>query len=131
MRVWPLFFKAPFRVIHIANKRMVLRLRQQMIGVKLALSQEKTETKEMLVIYRKYTLNQANKEEMQAANKQFRDIIKGLGIGVFAVLPFAPITIPFVIKLGQWVGVDILPSSFAEISLMKKARKKNQENPPK
>jgi hypothetical protein len=33
-------------------------------------------------------------------------------LGVFAVLPFAPVTIPLVVKLGQWVGVDVLPSSF-------------------
>ena len=43
---------------------------------------------------------------------RFLDILKGLGLGVFAVLPFAPITIPLVVKLGHWVGVDVLPSSF-------------------
>jgi hypothetical protein len=35
---------------------------------------------------------------------------------VFAVLPFAPITIPVIVKLGKSVGVDILPSAFAELS---------------
>ncbi len=49
---------------------------------------------------------------MHTANEQFLDILKGLGLGVFAVLPFAPVTIPLVVKLGQWVGVDVLPSSF-------------------
>jgi len=28
------------------------------------------------------------------------------------VLPFAPLTIPLVVKLGSLVGVDVLPSSF-------------------
>ena len=80
--------------------------------VKLALAQEQDETKEMLSIYRKYTKRQASDVEMKIANKQFIDLLKGLGLGVFAILPFAPITIPIVVKVGSMVGVDILPSSF-------------------
>ncbi len=112
MKIWILIFKAPVRVIRIKRKRAGLRLKQQMLMIKTALSQEKAETKEMLVIYRKYTQRQASKAELKIANEQFVDIVKGLGIGVFAVLPFAPITIPVVIKLGKLVGVNILPSSF-------------------
>jgi len=41
-------------------------------------------------------------------------LAKGLGIGIFAVLPFAPLTIPFIIKLGKRMGIDILPSAFYE-----------------
>ena len=66
----------------------------------------------MLTIYRRYTQGQTSKEELKRANEQFVDILKGLGLGVFAVLPFAPITIPLVVKLGRMVGVDVLPSSF-------------------
>jgi len=80
--------------------------------LKLALSQEKAETKEMLSTYKKYTKKQATPEEITEANKQLVDILKGLGLGVFAILPFAPITIPILIKVGKRVGVDILPSSF-------------------
>jgi len=83
-----------------------------MIALKLALSQEKAETREMLSIYKKYTKNKATPEELLEANKQFIDILKGLGLGVFALLPFAPITIPILLKIGKMVGVDILPSSF-------------------
>ena len=66
----------------------------------------------MLSIYRRYTQGQTSKEELKRANEQFVDILKGLGLGVFAVLPFAPLTIPLVVKLGSLVGVDVLPSSF-------------------
>jgi hypothetical protein len=113
MRLWIHFVKAPIRVIVISRKRSTIRLKRQMLQVKLALSQEKAETKEMLGIYRKYTHRKASEEEMRIANKQFLDLLKGLGLGVFAVLPFAPITIPVMIKVGRWVGVDILPSSFS------------------
>ncbi|MDO6445518.1 hypothetical protein Q4493_06960 [Colwellia sp. 1_MG-2023] len=114
MKTWIYFFKAPRRVLSINRKRQLTKLKRQLIRVKIALAQEKVETKEMLSIYRRYTIKQATPEEMKQANRQFLDVLKGLGIGVFAVLPFAPITIPIVIKLGKWVGVDILPSSFNE-----------------
>lgn len=83
-----------------------------MLKVKIALAQEKVETKAMLSIYKRYTKRDASVEEMRIANQQFVDILKGLGIGIFAILPFAPITIPIMIKVGRLVGVEILPSSF-------------------
>ena len=112
MKVWVHFVKAPVRVVKIGSKRSSIRLRRTMLRVKLALSQEKAETKQMLSIYKRYTQRQASAEEMKIANQQFADLLKGLGLSVFAVLPFAPITIPVMIKLGRLVGVEILPSSF-------------------
>lgn len=85
-----------------------------MVKVKIALAQERIETRAMLSIYKRYTKREASAEEMRIANQQFIDILKGLGIGIFAILPFAPITIPLVIKIGRWVGVEILPSSFVD-----------------
>lgn len=114
MIIWIHFVKAPIRVITISRKRTIIRFKRQMLRVKIALSQEKYETKQMLNIYRRYTMRQATSEEMAIANKQFLDVLKGLGLGVFAILPFAPITIPVMIKLGRLVGVEILPSSFSE-----------------
>jgi len=132
MKIWLLIYKAPIRVVRIKRKQAGLRLKQQMLMLKMALSQEKAETKEMLVIYRKYTQRQASKEELKIANEQFVDIVKGLGIGVFAVLPFAPITIPVMIKLGKLVGVNILPSSFNnESNDSEKNKNKNDTLPPK
>ena len=112
MRLYKVIHRAPFRVAKITKKRQTLRFKRAMVALKIALAQEKQETKEMLHIYRRYTQGLATKEELHTANEQFLDILKGLGLGVFAVLPFSPITIPLVVKLGQWVGVDVLPSSF-------------------
>jgi len=117
------FFKSPIRFTRITHKRGKLKLQRQMLGIKLALAQERSETREMLNTYRQYTRRQASSGDMLAANKQFFDLIKGLGIGVFALLPFAPITIPVVIKVGRWVGVEILPSSFSDMDNLKKVNK--------
>ena len=108
MKVWRHFHKVPIRVLRISKRRNIVRLKRQMLKIKIALAQEKAETKAMLSIYKRYT----SAEEMRIANQQFVDILKGLGIGVFAILPFAPITIPIMIKVARMVGVEILPSSF-------------------
>lgn len=115
MKIWTHFFKAPIRVLSISRRKHLSILKRQLVLVKEALAQEKDGTKEMLAIYRRYTVRQATIDEMKQANKQFVDLLKGLGLGVFVVLPFAPITIPLAIKLGKWVGVDILPKSFSQL----------------
>ena len=120
MKIWIYLFKAPRRVLSISRRRQTIKLKRQLIRVKVALAQEKVETKEMLAIYHRFTKKQATSEEMKLANKQFFDVLKGLGIGIFAILPFAPITIPLVIKLGNLVGVEILPSSFNKEKKLKK-----------
>lgn len=112
MRLYKVIHRAPWRVVKISKKRQQLRFRRAMVALKIALAQEKQETKEMLSIYRRYTQGHTSKGELKRANEQFVDILKGLGLGVFAVLPFAPLTIPLVVKLGSLVGVDVLPSSF-------------------
>ena len=106
--------KAPVRVLRIKKTSFKLKIKKMMLELRLSLRQEKNETKEMLVIYQKYTQGKASKDEMRIANEQFVDILKGLGLGVFAVLPFAPITIPVIVKLGKLVGVDVMPSVFSE-----------------
>ncbi len=113
MQLYKVIHRAPWRVVKISKKRQQLRFRRAMVALKIALAQEKKETIEMLSIYRRYTQGQTNKAELKRANEQFVDILKGLGLGVFAVLPFAPLTIPLVVKLGRLAGVDVLPSSFS------------------
>ncbi|ALQ10580.1 hypothetical protein WNY97_06630 [Pseudoalteromonas fuliginea] len=129
MRLYKVIHRAPWRVVKISKKRQQLRFRRAMVALKIALAQEKQETKEMLSIYRRYTQGQTNQAELKRANEQFVDILKGLGLGVFAVLPFAPITIPLVVKLGSLVGVDVLPSSFNMNKSIKELDAEiNQEN---
>ena len=80
--------------------------------LKDGLGQEAIETKEMLETYFRSTMGKASKEELVIAEGQFQDLLKILGLGVFAVLPFAPVTIPVIIKLADKYGVDIIPDSF-------------------
>jgi hypothetical protein len=106
--------RSPVKLARVSHRRSKRRIRRDLLVIKLALAQEKQETRDMLSVYRKFTQGDATEAEMKAANEQLVDVMKGLGIGLFATLPFAPITIPFIIKLGRRFGIDVLPSAFYE-----------------
>jgi hypothetical protein len=95
-----------------AKSKALIPLKRGLLSVKRGLAQETRETKVMLITYQRFTKGRASKLEMKEANKQFVDVIRGLGLGVLAILPFAPITLPFVVKLGEKIGVNVLPSAF-------------------
>jgi hypothetical protein len=95
-----------------AKRKALIPLKRGLLAVKHGLAQETRETKVMLSTYKRFTKGQASKLEMEEANKQFVDVVRGLGLGVLAVLPFSPITLPFVVKLGEKIGVNVLPSAF-------------------
>lgn len=94
------------------KRKALIPIKRGLLEVKRGLAQETRETKVMLSTYKRFTKGQATKLEMKEANKQFIDVIRGLGLGVLAVLPFAPITLPFIVKIGEKIGVNVLPSAF-------------------
>ena len=78
------------------------------------LSNETKESNEMLKVYQKYVLNneEITKEELDAANKQFSDLLKSLGLaGVFA-LPGGLLAIAFLVKVGHKLGIEIIPDKY-------------------
>ena len=96
-------------IIYLASKKkgMLRKLRTTLVHLREGLEKEGYETREMFSIYLRYSQGNATKLEMKNANKQFREVAKGLGVGVILVLPFAPLTLPLVVKLGEKLGVDI------------------------
>lgn len=106
--------RSPLKLARVGHKRSKRRIRRDLLVIKQALAQEKEETREMLATYRKFTQGDASEAEMKVANEQMVDVIKGLGVGIFALLPFSPITIPFIIKLGKRFNIEVLPSAFYE-----------------
>ena len=78
------------------------------------LANETRESNEMLKIYQKYVTNneQITKKELEQANKQFSDLLKGLGLaGVFA-LPGGLLAIAFIVKVGEKLGIEIIPEKY-------------------
>ena len=79
--------------------------------IKLALAEETDQTKAMLATYQRYLQGLATESELREANEQFKDLMKSIGLGFMVILPFSPLTIPAIVKLGKKYGVDVLPSA--------------------
>ena len=80
----------------------------------LAIKNEQKETQELGLLLKKYALQSGSlsKDEMRIVKDQFFDLLKIAGLSVPLIMPFSPVIIPLMVKLGQKVGVRILPTSF-------------------
>lgn len=105
-------------------------MRKALLVLQKGMAQEREETRKMLITYHKYTRGEATEQEMLEANQQFRDVIKGLGLSVVVILPFSPITLPAIVKLGQRFGIEVLPSGFREQYHLETAPKAMQLESP-
>ena len=92
------------------NKNIKLALTK----IQSILSNETRESNEMLRIYQKYITNNQSitKEELEQANKQFSDLLKGLGLAGVFVLPGGLLAIAFIVKAGKKLGIDIIPDKY-------------------
>ena len=92
------------------NKNIKLALTR----IQSILSNETRESNEMLRIYQKYITNDESitKEELEQANKQFSDLLKGLGLAGVFVLPGGLLAIAFIVKAGKKLGIDIIPDKY-------------------
>ena len=89
-------------------------IKSSLAKIQEILSNETKESNEMLKIYQKYIINneEITKEELEQANKQFADLLRGLGMaGVFA-LPGGLLAIAFIVKVGQKLGIEIIPEKY-------------------
>ena len=93
-----------------ANKfqKYILKLKESFL-------EESEENRKMLDIYVKSREGQASKEEIKYADNQLKQIFKNLGLGILTVLPFSPITIPYVVKKAQEYGIDIIPNWYKKL----------------
>ena len=96
----------------IKSKDLKDKLPEALSKLKEVFAKESDQTLEMLEIYRLQSQGKATKRQIKKANQQLKDVIKAMGLGVIIVLPFSPITLPFLINLGKRFNIDILPESF-------------------
>ena len=84
----------------------------------LGIKNEASDTKEASRIIYKFILNQKiTKNEEKLLKMQVFDIFKILGIGIpFMLIPGATLLIPFVIKVAEKKGIDLIPSNFKKDS---------------
>lgn len=80
------------------------------------LKTEVTETQVASKIFVKY-IKEGNvtKKEEEELRTQVYDLLKVIGIGIpFALIPGASLLLPFLIKIAQKKGVNLLPTAFKE-----------------
>jgi hypothetical protein len=89
-------------------------IKSALTKIQSILSNETRESNEMLRIYQKYIANNESitKEELEQANKQFSDLLKGLGLAGVFVLPGGLLAIAFIVKAGKKLGIDIIPDKY-------------------
>jgi hypothetical protein len=89
--------------------------KNKILKIKKALSTETAETKKMLAIYK--NRKNASRNELKFANDQFKDILRGLGLATFTVIPIpgAGLLLPALTTVAKKkFNINILPSAFYE-----------------
>ncbi len=96
--------------IKINKTKFLVIFRKVLVGLKT----ETVETKQASIIAFKYvSKGKITKEEEHELRQQVYDILKTLGIAVpFALIPGASVLIPFLVKIAQKKGINLLPSAF-------------------
>jgi len=77
---------------------------------------ENRENKKMLDVYIKYVEGSASNEELDFANEQLKQILKNLGLGILIILPFSPITLPFIFSKAKELNIDLIPNWYKSLS---------------
>tara|TARA_B100001093_G_C26838275_1_gene1019369 strand:+ start:1932 stop:2333 length:402 start_codon:yes stop_codon:yes gene_type:complete len=78
------------------------------------LNNEAKETRDASkLVYKYLKTGTISKDEEKELKTQFYDLLKVMGVGVpFVMIPGATILIPFLLKIADKIGIDIIPSSF-------------------
>ena len=91
------------------------KIQKYLLKLKDSFLEESEEDKKMLDVYIKFIEGEATEDEIEYANNQLNEIFKSLGLGVLTILPFSPITIPYVMKKAQELGIDIIPNWYKKL----------------
>ena len=70
----------------------------------------------MLDIYIKYAECSASESELDEANLQLQQIFKNLGLGILLILPFSPVTLPYIFSKAKELNIDLIPNWYKSLS---------------
>ena len=92
------------------------KIEQFLVKLKELFLAENAENQKMLDTYIRFAEGKATEDELARANDQLAENFKNLGLGVLVVLPFSPITIPYIFKKAQEYKIDIVPKWYKTFS---------------
>ena len=96
------------------------KIEQFLVKLKELFLAENAENQKMLDTYIRFAEGKATEDELARANDQLAENFKNLGLGVLVVLPFSPITIPYIFKKDQECKIDIVPKWYKDLTIDKK-----------
>ena len=70
----------------------------------------------MLDVYINMIEGTASDEEINLANSQLQQILKNLGLGILIILPFSPITLPFIFSKAKELNIDLIPNWYKALT---------------
>ena len=90
------------------------RVKKILTFLKEKLTEETEPSRAMLKTYSEYLKGEVTEEELEKANKQLNEILKDLSLGLMAIIPLAPITIPMIAKFAKKHNIDLFPEWFKD-----------------
>lgn len=95
---------------------MKKQIEKILLKLKEAFKEESEDNFEMLSTYFLWIEGKATDEDLDRANEQLKEIFKNLGLGIFLILPFSPVTIPFIFKLAKDRNINLIPKWYKTFS---------------
>ena len=87
----------------------LIKYQKYLLQLKDVFLEENQENTKMLDVYFKFIDGKATDDELNDAKKQLEELIKSLGMGFLVLLPFSPVTIPYLVKKAKEHKIDIIP----------------------
>ena len=87
----------------------LIKYQKYLLQLKEVFLEENQENTKMLDVYFKFIDAKATDDDLNDANKQLEELIKSLGMGFLVLLPFSPVTIPYLVKKAKEHKIDIIP----------------------
>ena len=70
----------------------------------------------MLDTYANYIDGTASDKEIDEANYQLKQVFRSVGLGILVVLPFSPVSIPYVLKKAKEHNIQLIPDWYKALS---------------
>tara|TARA_B100001079_G_scaffold253712_1_gene247876 strand:+ start:371 stop:682 length:312 start_codon:yes stop_codon:yes gene_type:complete len=92
------------------------RIQKFLFKLKDSFLEESEENRRMLDTYANYIEGTATEKEIDEANYQLKQVFKSLGMGILVVLPFSPVSIPYVLKKAKEYNIELIPDWYKALS---------------
>ena len=85
------------------------KIKQYILRIKDSFTEETDENRQMLDIYMKHLDGSATDNDINKATRQLKQVFKSFGMGILLILPFSPISIPYVLKKAKELEIELIP----------------------